>query len=197
MDKPKSTVRDPASYTSRAKASAPQCVAIKKSGERCKAAPVHGATVCRAHGAAAPQVRKAAALRLIEMQDPAIAEHLRILRKPDTSDADRLKAIQMVYDRTGLKPGVDVSLHGPTPWEQLDEAALTTDRSLPGGPDDAALGEGPHTPEDYEQFAKDAQAENWRALLDAEDEPERLDRYGPNVVQGEVINGTARDDDED
>jgi hypothetical protein len=46
-----------------------QCTArSKRSGERCRAYPVRGATVCNAHGGAARQVRAAAARRL-EVQE--------------------------------------------------------------------------------------------------------------------------------
>lgn len=38
----------------------------KTTGERCERYPTRGATVCRSHGAGAPQVKRKAALRLIE-----------------------------------------------------------------------------------------------------------------------------------
>jgi hypothetical protein len=45
------------------------CTAIaKKTGQRCKAQPVAGCTVCRLHGGSAPQVRRAG-LRRLQRQD--------------------------------------------------------------------------------------------------------------------------------
>src|SRR3546814_8395156 len=51
-----------------------QCTAKSTTtGERCTKAPIRGGTVCATHGGSAPQVRKKAALRLLELVDQAIA----------------------------------------------------------------------------------------------------------------------------
>jgi len=39
-----------------------------RTGKPCKLAPVHGATVCHKHGGSAPQVKRAAARRLVEAE---------------------------------------------------------------------------------------------------------------------------------
>lgn len=41
-----------------------RCKAVKRNGEKCRAWAVRGAVVCVAHGGAAPQVRRAAAVRV-------------------------------------------------------------------------------------------------------------------------------------
>lgn len=68
------------------------------------------------HGGSAPQVRKKAALRMLAMMDVALAQHQRILAKMDTTDGDRLKAIQLLYDRTGFGPGSKVEVE-ERKWE--------------------------------------------------------------------------------
>jgi len=45
-----------------------RCTARNRRGEPCQAWPIHGATVCVAHGGRAPQVRAAAAKRVTEAQ---------------------------------------------------------------------------------------------------------------------------------
>ena len=82
-----------------------RCVATsRRSGERCQRQAVMGATVCYHHGGRAPQVAKVAQARLEEMVAPAIQQLQIILEKPNTSDADRLRAIPLLLDRTGFGP---------------------------------------------------------------------------------------------
>lgn len=80
-----------------------RCKAKGASGGRCRKWAILGGTVCSNHGGSAPQVRRAAHLRLLEMADLAVDVHEKILR---TSEDERvlLKAAEMVYDRTGLRP---------------------------------------------------------------------------------------------
>src|SRR3546814_3115054 len=53
-----------------------QCTAKSTTtGERCTKAPIRGGPVCATHGGSAPQVRKKAALRLLELVDPRSEEH--------------------------------------------------------------------------------------------------------------------------
>jgi hypothetical protein len=86
------------------------CHATKSNGEPCKAYAIHGAKVCRRHGGNLPNVKKAARERMLEMVDPALAELKRIIEKPATSDADRLRAITLVLDRTGHGPKSEVTM---------------------------------------------------------------------------------------
>ncbi len=92
-----------------------RCTATsRRSGERCLRQAVIGAMVCYHHGGRAPQVAKAAQTRLEEMVGPAIQQLQTILEKPNTSDADRLRAIALLLDRTGFGPrkniGVDMNV---------------------------------------------------------------------------------------
>ena len=59
--------------------------------------------MCRSHGGAAPQVKRAARERLNDLIDPAINELGRRLEDPD-NPALSLRAATDVLDRTGYKP---------------------------------------------------------------------------------------------
>src|SRR3546814_12403525 len=85
-----------------------QCTAKSTTtGERCTKAPIRGGTVCATHGGSAPQVRKKAALRLLELVDPAIAVLAREMVNADKS-ADRQRAANTVLDRAGVPPTATV-----------------------------------------------------------------------------------------
>ena len=169
-----------------------RCTATaNRTGERCKAPAIKGGTVCRMHGGALPQVKQSAKDRLLALVDPALAALDQILRSKDADDAHKVRAALGILDRTGFRPGVDIAVHGPTPWELLADSAIEPDidRSALGPADEpAALGAG--DPDDsLSVFQKNAQTEGW-AEYDAEDEQPyatRLDRFGPNVVHGEVV----------
>ncbi|MFN2444494.1 MAG: hypothetical protein ABR606_02710 [Vicinamibacterales bacterium] len=80
-----------------------QCTAANRQGARCQRAPILGGTVCHYHGGAAPQVQKAAALRMAELVDPAImrlAELMMQTEFPSTA----YQAVRDVLDRNGLAP---------------------------------------------------------------------------------------------
>lgn len=78
-----------------------QCTAKNRAGERCKQAPIKGGTVCRNHGGSAPQVRRKATLRLLELVDPAIGTLAREMVQADKS-ADRQRAANSILDRAGM-----------------------------------------------------------------------------------------------
>lgn len=77
------------------------CSARTRSGKKCRNAPVDGATVCRMHGGAAPQVKRAAQLRLLELINPAIATLAREMATAPFS-ADRQRAANSILDRAGV-----------------------------------------------------------------------------------------------
>lgn len=118
-----------------------QCSAnSKRTGKRCQRMAILGGTVCKHHGGAVPQVKAKARERMEALIAPAIQELQTILTKPDTSDADRLRAITLLLDRTGFGPksevGVEVkkyeqiavSIIREIP-EQLEEAQIVEDDS--------------------------------------------------------------------
>lgn len=82
------------------------CSARNKVGNRCGKRPEPGTNVCRLHGGAAPQVRRKAALRLMELVDPAIATLAREMTRADKS-ADRQRAANSILDRAGIVRQVD------------------------------------------------------------------------------------------
>jgi hypothetical protein len=81
-----------------------QCVAHKKTGERCQKAPIMGATVCRFHGGAAPHVKRAAKARLENAADRMAAMLLGIALDETIKPETRLAAIKDALDRAGLNP---------------------------------------------------------------------------------------------
>lgn len=94
----------------------PLCGRKTRSGAPCKSHPVQGADVCRMHGGSAPQVRKAAAERLLVAAAERAAGRL-VLR---TGPVDNpLRALQQV---TGELIDVKDWMRGHV--EQLDTAAL-------------------------------------------------------------------------
>lgn len=91
----------------------------RSNGERpCGNYAINGSTVCRFHGGATPQVKKKARERLMDMIDPAVTHLQKIIEKDTTSDADRLRAIQMLLDRTGYGIRSEVVIEAK-PWEKL------------------------------------------------------------------------------
>src|SRR3546814_13009717 len=78
-----------------------QCTAKRTTtGERCTKAPIRGGTVCATHGGSAPQVRKKAALRLLELVDSAIPVLPRAMVTTAKS-ADPPRTPHRVLDSTG------------------------------------------------------------------------------------------------
>jgi hypothetical protein len=96
-------------------------------GERCKRPPVKGATVCPAHGGAAPQVRLKAEAQLRAARDSLMEMLLTIARDEAVQAKDRLKAITWALERAGFKPGmqVDITLK---PWQKMLQRMMGDDR---------------------------------------------------------------------
>jgi len=85
------------------------CTAKAKStGKRCRNPTVPGATVCRIHGGSAPQVRAAAARRILEaLVGPALVEMRRLIDENTIAtvpDSVRFAAVRDILDRCGYKP---------------------------------------------------------------------------------------------
>lgn len=85
------------------------CGKRTRAGTPCQKSPIKGGTVCRLHGGAAPQVKRAAKLRLLELVDPAVATLARIMATSD-NEALRLKAAESILDRGGLPKGATVTV---------------------------------------------------------------------------------------
>lgn len=91
----------------------------QRSGQQCKRHAIAGGAVCRHHGGAAPQVKRAAALRLEALEQPAIA-YLRWLLQQRENPAAGLGASKEVLERTKGK----VKDQPPPPQWNLDPATL-------------------------------------------------------------------------
>lgn len=77
-----------------------RCTAHARTGKQCGNRAVPGATVCKFHGGAAPQVQRKARMRLAELAAPAIATLANEMVKADRS-ADRQRAANSILDRAG------------------------------------------------------------------------------------------------
>lgn len=168
----------------------PQCSARRTNGLPCKNAPMKGSVVCARHGGLAPQVKKKAKERLMELVHPAISELYRILHNPETDDAVKVRAATAILDRTGFRPGMVLQVEPGDKWaDLLDEAGGFLDRSLPGGDDPAAI-----VRSDVENaiaVGEAAREEAWNRVDDedrATDDNAKL-RFDPEtVVRGETVN---------
>lgn len=100
-----------------------RCVAHKRDGERCKKAAIRGATVCRSHGGATPQVQRKARERFNDNIDPMIETAARYIKDAAEGKLDPMEALawaKFVADRTGFVPGkTNIHVEGPPLWEQL------------------------------------------------------------------------------
>lgn len=81
----------------------------KRSGNQCQKPPIPGGTVCRMHGGAAPQVKKAALERLMAYQDRAI-DRLFGLVEQRAFPSTAYQAVRDVLDRTMGKPAESVQV---------------------------------------------------------------------------------------
>ena len=163
------------------------CSARRANGEPCGNSAIRGGTVCVAHGGRAPQVRAKANMRLLNMVEPALRELRRIIDDDNADDANKLRAINMVLNRTGFaeKQNLEIGLRPPTEWDNLLQGgALTFDRGeLDPSPSRPALGGGGSEDEDdYDlserrKLARDeAERETYLSGLDDAD-----------IVIGEVV----------
>lgn len=76
------------------------CGARTRDGGSCRAPAMDGQRRCRGHGGASPQARKAARLRLADLQDPAIATLARLMATGST-EMIRFRAAEAILDRGG------------------------------------------------------------------------------------------------
>lgn len=101
------------------------CSARRKNGTPCKRPPVAGANVCRAHGGAAPQVKRKAQERLLE----GVPKMLRMLRQLASDEtvppAVRLAAIRDWLDRAGIDRKIEVDISSSS-FEQLVLGAIVS-----------------------------------------------------------------------
>lgn len=78
-----------------------RCKAWSRQAQRqCARAATPGMEVCASHGSKSPQARRKAALKLLELVDPAIATLAREMVQADKSN-DRQAAANSILDRSG------------------------------------------------------------------------------------------------
>jgi hypothetical protein len=101
-----------------------RCTARRRNGTPCNNRPIRGGTVCRMHGGSAPQVKRAAQVRLDMAADRAAAVMVRIMEDDAAPTADRIRAAAQVLDRAGMRTGIDVNVSGGLTWEQKLDSML-------------------------------------------------------------------------
>ncbi len=132
-------------------------------------------------------MREKANQRLLEMIMPAMRELRRVMESKTASDADKLRAVSMVLNRTGYseKQTIDIGLRPPSEWDQLTHGgAFEFDRSeIEAAVDHPVLGGGDDP--DLHALAKISRDEADRdTYLQGIDDSE--------VVRGEVVDPTPR-----
>lgn len=85
-----------------APASAVRCEGHTQDGHQCRREAIAGATVCRQHGGAAPQVRQQAAARIGNAADSMVKSLLEWVADPSVEVRDKVKIAQDLLDRAGL-----------------------------------------------------------------------------------------------
>lgn len=101
------------------------CSARRKNGTPCKRPPIAGANVCRAHGGAAPQVKRKAQERLLE----GVPKMLRMLKQLASDEtvppAVRLAAIRDWLDRAGIDRKIEIDITSSA-FDQMLAGAIAT-----------------------------------------------------------------------
>lgn len=97
----------------------------KRDAQPCTNFAVLGASVCRMHGGSAPQVIRAAQVRLLMASDRLMAQLLLIAEDKSEPTPVRLAAIRDALDRAGLgaKQQIEIEARVET-WEQKVQAAV-------------------------------------------------------------------------
>ncbi|MHA4950577.1 hypothetical protein ACX27O_24935 [Micromonospora sp. SD19] len=90
-----------------------------QTADPCRRWPVPGGGVCLSHGGSAAHARKAAALRLLALADPAIDALAKVV-KDTPKDSDRTRAATAILDRAGLGPSSKVEVEAKR-WEDVIE----------------------------------------------------------------------------
>lgn len=89
-----------------------RCTARNRQGERCGRPAAPGASVCHMHGGAAPQVKKRARLRLMEVKTRSLLERL---DEPDpwvtrSMSCSPLAFVDFLYALTRAEDGAEVEI---------------------------------------------------------------------------------------
>ncbi|WP_269596412.1 hypothetical protein [Rhodococcus sp. IEGM 1401] len=133
------TSNTPEAISKRIENPAVTCSARRSNGDPCANYAIKGSTVCLHHGGAAGQTRLAASQRMVEMRLKAIGVVDGMLDDPALDPAIRLRAAQIVLDRSGMGPTSKIEHEVEVkPYEQLlKDGLVTRDVALPPGESDA------------------------------------------------------------
>lgn len=114
------------------------CNARRADGEPCGNYAMQGGTVCVKHGGRVPLTRQSAAARLLDLRLRAIGVVDGMLDDESLEPAVRLRAAQLVLDRTGLGPTsrIEHEVGDIKPYERL-LTEVKRDVALPPGESDA------------------------------------------------------------
>lgn len=95
------------------------CTARRKSGQPCRNYALKGGNVCRMHGGAAPQVRRAAAVRILMASDLAAARLVAIMQDKTMPAVVQLAAARDLLDRAGLTSKQEIAVDFQmSKWEE-------------------------------------------------------------------------------
>lgn len=102
------------------------CTARRRNGTQCLNYAIKGATVCRMHGGSAPQVRRAAQVRLLMQADNLMGALLKIALNEKLPVQHRLVAIRDGLDRADLsgKTNVEVTVEKGKTFEDFVGEAI-------------------------------------------------------------------------
>lgn len=111
-----------------------RCTAKRTNGSPCRNSPIHGSNVCRVHGGSAPQVKRAAFVRLLMEADPAAAELISIYKNKKNPIAIRLRAIESVLDRGGIsaRQEIDIDLQVGGRLSVYDQVVMASTVDITG-----------------------------------------------------------------
>lgn len=123
------------------------CTATRRDGKPCTNYARLASTVCRMHGGSAPQVVRAAQVRLLMAADRLMAQLLQIAEDKSEPTPVRLSAIRDALDRAGLGSKQEIAIEAKVEtWETRIKGAVVDWGSL------AAL-----LPDDYDPNVIDAE----------------------------------------
>lgn len=110
------------------------CTANRRDGQPCTNFARLASTVCRMHGGSAPQVLRAAQVRLLMASDRLMAQLLQIAENKAEPTPVRLAAIRDALDRAGLGSTQQVEIRGEVQaWERHMEEVLVRFGDEEGG----------------------------------------------------------------
>lgn len=164
-----------------------RCTARYKSdGLQCRTEAAPGTSVCNKHGALAPQVVNAAAVRIQMTADDAVKFMRRVLEDPNAADRDKVTVAKDLLDRAGLQPTnkLVVGIGQLDPIEQLFQSIL----SDPNATFDPSLAGPKQILPDPVQAALDAAEDGseWGDLLGLENGSQ----HAEDVVDAELVEDT-------